>query len=92
MASGLLFLSAMALPAAAWRLGASLVATFWVAYVLTRPLGSSFADWLDKPPSTGGGLGYGDGTVALTLIGAIVVLVVVLWSSGTDAQPDAAAG
>lgn len=91
LASGLLFLAAIALPVVAWRLGVSPVATFWVAYVLTRPLGASFADWVGKQPSVGGGLGYGDGTVALVLITAIAVLVAYLWRSGTDAQEPAVA-
>jgi uncharacterized membrane-anchored protein len=47
------------------------VFAFWAAYVLTRPLGASFADWTGKPHSFGG-LGWGDGRVA----GVLVVLLV----------------
>ncbi len=33
---------------------------FWFAYVLTRPLGASYADWLGVGPAHGGvGLGRG---------------------------------
>ena len=42
------------------------VFAFWLAYVLTRPLGASFADWMGKAKSAGG-LGWGDGPVALAL-------------------------
>jgi uncharacterized membrane-anchored protein len=88
LASGLLFAAAMLVPALAWRLGASSVATFWTAYVLTRPLGASFADWFGKPPSFAGGLGYGDGTVTVVATAAIVVLVTLLAVTRSDVQPE----
>ncbi|HEY5010657.1 MAG TPA: hypothetical protein VIH73_05825, partial [Acidimicrobiales bacterium] len=52
--SGLLFTGLILLPAlGAWtRLNAVLM--FWIAYVLTRPLGASFADWMGKPKIVGG--------------------------------------
>lgn len=50
------------------------VATFWCAYVLTRPLGASAADWLGKPKAQGG-VGVGNGPVALVLAVAIAGLV-----------------
>lgn len=48
------------------------IASFWFAYVLTRPLGASVADWLGKPPSVGG-QGIGAGIVALVFLLAIVI-------------------
>jgi uncharacterized membrane-anchored protein len=30
------------------------VVAFWLAYILTRPLGASFADWMGKEPRFGG--------------------------------------
>ncbi len=42
------------------------ILAFWTAYVLTRPLGASFADWLGKSRHAGG-LGFGDGPVAFVL-------------------------
>jgi uncharacterized membrane-anchored protein len=53
-----------------WGLGA--VPAFWIAYVLTRPLGASFADWMG---SRRGGLGMGPGLVTLLWSVAIVALV-----------------
>ncbi len=74
--SGLLFVAAIAVPWLAWRfLRLNEVAAFWAAYVLTRPLGASFADWAGKPAGKGNGLGYGDGPVTLVLLAAIVALV-----------------
>jgi uncharacterized membrane-anchored protein len=76
LASGVLFAVVIAVPAIAWwRLRLDAVVAFWWAYVVTRPLGASFADWLGKPRSFAGGLGLGDGAVsgvALLLIAALV--------------------
>jgi uncharacterized membrane-anchored protein len=87
-ASGVLFAVAIALPALAWwKLGLNEVAAFWIAYVLTRPLGASFADWLGKPRDKGHGLGYGDGVVALVATVLIVALVAYVAVRRTDIQP-----
>jgi len=48
------------------HLSRNAVFAFWFAYVLTRPLGASFADWMGKA-NNAGGLGWGDGPVALGL-------------------------
>ncbi|MCW2668995.1 MAG: hypothetical protein JWO27_892 [Frankiales bacterium] len=87
--SGWLFLAAIAVPLVAWRAGLNGTAAFWPAYVLTRPLGASFADWLGKDHSIGGGLGYGDGLVSLVALGLIVVLVAVVTVTRSDIQPAA---
>ncbi len=62
------------------------VVAFWTAYVLTRPLGASIADWLGKPASHGGGLGFGDGTVAAVAVVVIAALVAYLSVRRTDVQ------
>nr|WP_289846026.1 hypothetical protein [Curtobacterium sp. WW7] len=54
------------------------VAAFWTAYVLTRPVGASFADWIAVPHSRGG-LGAGTGLVSALL--AVVIATVVAWTS-----------
>ena len=87
LASGLLFAAVIAVPAIGyWRLGWNPILCFWIAYVATRPLGASFADWMGKPQAAGG-LGWGDGTVALILTGAIVGLVAYLTVTRRDVQP-----
>ena len=59
--SGLVFLVAFVLPAAAHRaFGFNAIAAFWLSYVVTRPLGASLADFL-AGPSWGGGGGGGVG-------------------------------
>jgi uncharacterized membrane-anchored protein len=62
------------------------VAAFWAAYVLTRPLGASVADWLGKPTGAGG-LGVGAGFVALLLGLLILGSVTYLAASGADTPP-----
>ena len=37
-----------------WRLGANAVLSFWLAYILTRPLGANLCDWLGFPPDQRG--------------------------------------
>jgi uncharacterized membrane-anchored protein len=73
--SGLLFTGLILLPAlGAWTTRRNSVLMFWIAYVLTRPLGASFADWMGKPKLVGG-LGWGSGNVALSLSSIIIVAV-----------------
>jgi uncharacterized membrane-anchored protein len=75
--SGLLFLVLISIPAVSYKVfKANEVATFWIAYILTRPLGASFADWFGKPQAIGG-LGKGDGTVSIIL--GILIFSVVLF-------------
>ena len=86
LASGLLFAALIAVPALGyWRLGWNAVFSFWCAYVLTRPLGASFADWMGKSQHDGG-LGWGDGTVALAGTIAIFCLVAYLAITHADVQ------
>ena len=56
------------------RFGASPVLTFWLAYILTRPLGASLGDWLSQA-QTYGGLGLGNVHTSLAFLGTIVILV-----------------
>lgn len=74
--SGLLFTGLIAIPALGyWRFGMNEIFAFWFAYILTRPLGASFADWAGKSRGVGG-LGLGDGPVSFTLAVLIIGFVV----------------
>jgi uncharacterized membrane-anchored protein len=88
LGSAVLFAAVIGAIAIAYRLGLDPILSFWAAYVVTRPLGASVADWLGKPTSAGG-LGVGDGAVTLALAGAIAVLVGYLAVTGADVQPSA---
>ena len=71
LASGVLFFAVILLPALAWwRLGLNGTAAFWMAYVVTRPLGASFADCISKPHSMTG-IGFGNGQTALVIALAV---------------------
>lgn len=85
LASAFMFLAALCVPLAAWRLGASPVLTFWVAYVLTRPAGASFADYFGMAKDVSG-LGLGHGPVSVVLIVLVVAGIWFLKASGKDAQ------
>lgn len=88
--SGVLFAAVIAIPAIGyWRFRLNPILAFWFAYVVTRPLGASLADWLGKPSSSGG-LGLGDGWVSLAFTVAIAGFVAFLAVTGKDipgAQP-----
>lgn len=71
----LLFGAIIAVPLLGWwRFGLNPVFSFWAAYVVTRPLGASVADWFSKPP-TNTGLGLGDGTVSAIELVVFIGLV-----------------
>jgi uncharacterized membrane-anchored protein len=59
---------------------ANAVLTFWIAYVLTRPLGASLGDGLSQPRADGG---LGLGTTVTSLLFLLVILVVVTYLSIT---------
>jgi uncharacterized membrane-anchored protein len=61
----------------AWRLGAGPVLCFWLAYILTRPLGANIGDFLASP-KTDGGLGLGTLGTSVLFLGTILATVVYL--------------
>ncbi|HUN31972.1 MAG TPA: hypothetical protein VMU95_08110 [Trebonia sp.] len=84
-ASIVLFFVAIMVPAVAWRFGLNSITTFWWAYVLTRPLGASVADYVSKAPSLSG-LGFGDGPTAVVVTVAVVIGVIALVITRSDIQ------
>ncbi len=73
-----LFAVLIAIPAIGYRLlRFDAVFAFWFAYVLTRPLGASVADWLGKPRAEGG-VGVGAGWVSLGFALVMAALVAVM--------------
>jgi uncharacterized membrane-anchored protein len=82
--------AAVLLPAAlllavlvAWRLGAGPVLSFWLAYVLTRPLGANIGDYLGSSRDDGG-LGLGTLGTSVLFLGTILVVVVYLTKTRKD--------
>jgi uncharacterized membrane-anchored protein len=73
--SGLMFIGIFLIPAIAWwKFGLNSVLAFWFAYVVTRPLGASFADYVSKPQAISG-INFGDGPTTLVALVVIVALV-----------------
>lgn len=71
----------------AYRLGAHPVLTFWLAYILTRPLGASLGDLLSQSPEYGG-IGWGTVNTSAVFLSVISVLVVILSLSGEKARAE----
>ncbi|HEV7400795.1 MAG TPA: hypothetical protein VGN84_11070 [Solirubrobacterales bacterium] len=83
-----LFAAVIAIPAVGYfRFGMNPILAFWFAYVLTRPIGASVADWL-AVSSARGGLALGTGPVSLVLAAMIAAFVYYLTKTGRDTPPD----
>ena len=83
--SVVLFAVVISIPAVGWwRFGLNPIFAFWFAYIVTRPLGASFADWFSKP--TNGGLGLGDGTVSGLAVIVFIALVAYVAVTKVDVQ------
>ncbi len=84
--SGIFFFAVILLPALAWwRFGLNSITAFWMAYVVTRPLGASFADYISKPSSITG-IGFGNGQTAVVIALTVLVLVSYLAIARPDIQ------
>ena len=76
--SGLLFTVLIAVPTVAHRwFGLNAIFAFWFAYIITRPLGASYADWIGVSHARGG-LNWGSGGVSIGMTVLIVIVVAVL--------------
>jgi uncharacterized membrane-anchored protein len=75
LSTGLFGLIIVAVTIAYYRFKLNAILAFWIAYILTRPLGASFGDFLSQPSSSGGlELGTtGTSFIFLTLIACLVV-------------------
>jgi uncharacterized membrane-anchored protein len=84
--SGVLFAGVIVVPAIGFRfLRWNAILAFWFAYVVTRPLGASVADWLGKSHKASG-LGWGEGPVSLGLTLLIAAFVGYLAATHNDVQ------
>jgi uncharacterized membrane-anchored protein len=86
--SSVVFAVIIAIPALAyWLLGMNEIFAFWFAYIVTRPLGASIADWMGWPHSVGG-LGLGLGQISLAIAILVILLVGYLTITHVDIKPD----
>ncbi|HET9828573.1 MAG TPA: hypothetical protein VFQ11_08700 [Nocardioidaceae bacterium] len=66
---------------AAWKMGAGPVLCFWLAYILTRPLGANIGDYLGSAPADGG---LGLGTLGTSVLFLATILAVVTYLTKTQ--------
>jgi uncharacterized membrane-anchored protein len=86
LSSGIMFGVIILIPAVAWwRFKLNAVVAFWFAYVVTRPLGASFADYVSKPHSISGA-NFGDGPTAGVAAAVLIALVAYLVVARPDVQ------
>ncbi len=75
--TGLIVVGVIAVAGIAWRFGLNVVLAFWIAYIMTRPLGASLGDYLSQP-QTNGGLGLGATITSAGFLIAILAVVIYL--------------
>ena len=86
LGSGIAFVVLFAIPGIAYRLHLPATAAFWWAYVLTRPLGASFADWLAVDHARGG---LALGTLPVSAVGAVLIVAgvaVMQWRAAREGR------
>jgi uncharacterized membrane-anchored protein len=87
LVTGIIVCAVIAGTTIAWRLGLDAVLAFWIAYILTRPLGASLGDYLSQSLANGG-LGIGASLTSTIFAIAIVALVVFLTVTHRDSIVD----
>lgn len=87
--SAVLFASVIALTYAAFRMGGNPILTFWIAYVVTRPLGASMGDLLSQSVANGG-LGLGTAVTSALFLATILAVVVSMTAQRRRALPASA--
>jgi uncharacterized membrane-anchored protein len=84
--TGFIVLGTIASMAIAWRIGLDAVLSFWVAYIMTRPLGASLGDFLSQSVFKGG-LSLGPTLTSVIFLVAILATVVFLSFTKKDIIP-----
>jgi uncharacterized membrane-anchored protein len=75
--AALIFAAGIVVVTIAYRFGMNAILAFWIAYILTRPLGASMGDLLTQPRDAGG-VALGTIGTSLIFLGVIVSLVIYL--------------
>ncbi len=81
--TGIIVASVIAITSIAWKLRLNSILSFWVIYIMTRPLGASIGDFLSQPTNHGG-LGLGATVTSLVFVVGIVAIVTYLSSTKRD--------
>ncbi|MCX6780364.1 MAG: hypothetical protein NT034_04300, partial [Candidatus Magasanikbacteria bacterium] len=75
--TGFIIVGFIVIFAIGWKLKLNHVLSFWLIYILTRPLGASLGDYLSQPAKYGG-LGLGATTTSFIFVGGILAIVAYL--------------
>ena len=87
--AGLMYGAAIAVIAVAYyALKMNAILAFWLAYILTRPMGASFGDLLSQPRANGG-LGFGTVITSALFLSAIAAIVIYMTFSRDGDEPAA---
>lgn len=70
-----------------FRFGLNAVLSFWLAYIMTRPLGASIGDFMSQKDPQAGGLGLGTTATSYIFLGLILVMVTYLQVTKRDRTP-----
>ena len=62
------------------------IVAFWLAYIVTRPMGASFGDWLSQPVPDGG-LGFGTVVTSVIFLASIAGLIALMTLTGDGDEP-----
>jgi uncharacterized membrane-anchored protein len=86
LVSAFLFILIILIPAVGyWKFGMNSILAFWFAYVITRPIGASFADWMGAPARRSG-LGWGTAGVGAGLALAVLACIGFMAVTGRDKE------
>lgn len=81
--TGVIVTGVIAVFAGAWRMGLNPILSFWLIYILTRPLGASLGDFLSQPTNHGG-LNLGATVTSVIFLLAILGTVIYLTFTKKD--------
>ena len=84
--TGVIIAGIILVVASAWRLGLNPILSFWMIYIMTRPLGASLGDYLSQPQKYGG-LNWGATMTSVVFLGAILSVVTYLSITKRDVIP-----
>ncbi len=83
LVTGLIVCGVVLTMAIAWRLGLNSILSFWIIYIMTRPLGASIGDLLSQTKENGG-LGLGATSTSIIFLLAIFAIIVFLTVTKKD--------
>ncbi|WP_313153017.1 COG4705 family protein [Lacrimispora sp.] len=89
LTTGLIICACIICVAIAWRAGLDPVLSFWMIYIMTRPLGASLGDFLSQSKANGG-LGLGATFTSVIFLAAILATVVFLTITKKDLSQEGA--